>query len=232
MTIPQSPAESTAPPVAVHKLLTGQKALVTGANSGIGKGSRSRWGRPAPMSSSTMSTTMPPPTPWSTEIEKSGAKAYAHKADVSSEEQVAAMFARMIAGIRHDRHSRQQCRPAAGFGISRHDTGEMEQGSQRQPDRAIPVRARGGAGIPAPRRRSVGIERRRQDHLHEFGSSGDSMGRPCQLRHVQGRHQTDDGKHGAGTRAEADSRQRHRAGRDPDADQHRRLADQGGLRRS
>ncbi len=32
------PTESTAPPVAVHKLLSGQKALVTGANSGIGKG--------------------------------------------------------------------------------------------------------------------------------------------------------------------------------------------------
>jgi glucose 1-dehydrogenase len=30
------PAESIAPPVAVHKLLTGQKALVTGANSGTG----------------------------------------------------------------------------------------------------------------------------------------------------------------------------------------------------
>ena len=30
--------ESTAPPVTIHKLLTGQKALVTGANSGIGKG--------------------------------------------------------------------------------------------------------------------------------------------------------------------------------------------------
>ena len=29
---------STAPPVAVHRVLTGQKALVTGANSGIGKG--------------------------------------------------------------------------------------------------------------------------------------------------------------------------------------------------
>ena len=32
-----SSPKSSAPPVAVHKLLTGQKALVTGANSGIGK---------------------------------------------------------------------------------------------------------------------------------------------------------------------------------------------------
>ena len=39
MTTPNaaSSAVSTAPTVAVHKLLTGQKALVTGANSGIGK---------------------------------------------------------------------------------------------------------------------------------------------------------------------------------------------------
>jgi len=29
---------STAPSVPMHKLLTGQKALVTGANSGIGRG--------------------------------------------------------------------------------------------------------------------------------------------------------------------------------------------------
>ena len=32
-----SATETTAPPVTMHKLLTGQKALVTGANSGIGK---------------------------------------------------------------------------------------------------------------------------------------------------------------------------------------------------
>ena len=36
--IPSSPREPGAPDVKVHKLLTGQKALVTGANSGIGCG--------------------------------------------------------------------------------------------------------------------------------------------------------------------------------------------------
>jgi len=33
-----SPSASTAPEVAVPKYLVGQKALVTGANSGIGRG--------------------------------------------------------------------------------------------------------------------------------------------------------------------------------------------------
>ena len=35
------PAGSTAPPVVLPRVLAGQKALVTGANSGIGK--LSRW---------------------------------------------------------------------------------------------------------------------------------------------------------------------------------------------
>jgi len=45
-----SPSQSTAPPVAVHKLLSGQKALVTGANSGIGKGVAIALGAAGPMS--------------------------------------------------------------------------------------------------------------------------------------------------------------------------------------
>ena len=38
-----------------------------------------------------------------------------------------------------------------------------------------------------------------QDHLHELGARRDSVGRPRQLRVVQGRHHADDEEHGAGT---------------------------------
>ena len=41
--------------------------------------------------------------------------------------------------------------------------------------------------------------RGRQDHLHELGARRDSVGRPRQLRIVEGRHHDDDEKHGAGT---------------------------------
>ena len=113
-----SSTASTAPPVAVHKVLTGQKALVTGANSGIGKGVAIALGQAGADVVVNYVDDDDAANAVVEEIRQSGAKAYAHKADVSSEDQVAAMFARMIAGIRHHRHSRQQCRPATGFGVS------------------------------------------------------------------------------------------------------------------
>jgi glucose 1-dehydrogenase len=90
-----SSAESTAPPVAVHKLLSGQKALVTGANSGIGKGVAIALGEAGADVVVNYVDGDDAANAVVEQIRKSGAKAYAHKADVSSEEQVAAMFARM-----------------------------------------------------------------------------------------------------------------------------------------
>ena len=90
-----SSAESTAPPVAVHKLLSGQKALVTGANSGIGKGVAIALGEAGADVVVNYVDGDDAANAVVEEITKSGARAYAHKADVSSEDQVAAMFARM-----------------------------------------------------------------------------------------------------------------------------------------
>ena len=90
-----SSVESTAPPVAVHKLLSGQKALVTGANSGIGKGVAIALGEAGADVVVNYVDGDDAANAVVNEITKSGAKAYAHKADVSSEDQVAAMFARM-----------------------------------------------------------------------------------------------------------------------------------------
>jgi glucose 1-dehydrogenase len=91
-----STAGSTAPPMAVPKLLTGQKALVTGANSGIGKGVAIALGQAGADVVVNYVDDDDAANAVVEEIEKSGAKAYAHQADVSSEDQVAAMFARMI----------------------------------------------------------------------------------------------------------------------------------------
>ena len=91
-----SPTESTAPPVAVHKLLSGQKALVTGANSGIGKGVAIALGGAGADVVVNYVEGEDAANAVVDEIRKSGAKAYAHQADVSSEDEVAAMFARMM----------------------------------------------------------------------------------------------------------------------------------------
>jgi glucose 1-dehydrogenase len=87
---------STAPPVAVHKVLIGQKALVTGANSGIGKGTAIALGQAGADVVVNYVDDEAAAAAVVEEISRSGVKAFAHKADVSSEDQVAAMFARMI----------------------------------------------------------------------------------------------------------------------------------------
>jgi glucose 1-dehydrogenase len=90
-----SSTESTAPPVAIHKLLTGQKALVTGANSGIGKGVAIALGQAGADVVVNYVSDDAAADAVVEEIKKSGSNAYAHQADVASEDQVAAMFARM-----------------------------------------------------------------------------------------------------------------------------------------
>ena len=92
----EAPAESTAPPVVIHKFLTGQKALVTGANSGIGRGVAIALGQAGADVVVNYVVDDGAAEAVVAEIEKSGARAYAHKTDVSSEQEVSAMFARMM----------------------------------------------------------------------------------------------------------------------------------------
>src|ERR1022692_39895 len=88
--------ERAAPKRPVQKVLTGQKALVTGANSGIGKGVAIALGQAGADVMVNYLDGDGASNAVVEEIKKSGVKAYAHQADVSSEDQVAAMFARMI----------------------------------------------------------------------------------------------------------------------------------------
>jgi glucose 1-dehydrogenase len=91
-----SSTRSTAPAVTVHKLLAGQKALVTGANSGIGKGVAIALGQAGADVVVNYVADDAAADAVADEIKRSGVNAYAHKADVASEDQVAAMFARMM----------------------------------------------------------------------------------------------------------------------------------------
>jgi len=90
------PAASTAPPVVVSRFLRGQKALVTGANSGIGKAVAIALGQAGADVVVNYVEGDEAADSVVAEIRKSGVMAFAHQADVSSEDEVAAMFARMM----------------------------------------------------------------------------------------------------------------------------------------
>ncbi len=81
------------------KVLKGQKALVTGANSGIGKATAIELGRAGADVVVNYVRGEDEALAVAAEIEKSGVRAYAHKADVSAEDQVTAMFEKMKAEL-------------------------------------------------------------------------------------------------------------------------------------
>jgi glucose 1-dehydrogenase len=87
---------STAPSVPMHKLLTGQKALVTGANSGIGRGVAVGLAQAGADVLVNYVVGDEAANAVVAEIQQLGVKAWAHKADVSSEDQVADMFKVML----------------------------------------------------------------------------------------------------------------------------------------
>ena len=89
-------AQSTAPPLPAHKLLSGQKALVTGANSGIGQGVAIGLAQAGADVVVNYVAGDEAANAVVDQIRRSGAQAFAHQADVSSEEQVAGMFKRMV----------------------------------------------------------------------------------------------------------------------------------------
>ena len=95
------PVDETLPKVvmpscAVHKTLSGQKALVTGASSGIGKGVALALGRAGADVVVNYASQREPAEEVVAEIRHEGGNAYAHRADVSQEDQVQAMFATML----------------------------------------------------------------------------------------------------------------------------------------
>lgn len=87
---------STAPPVPAQRILIGQKALVTGANSGIGRGVAIALGEAGADVIVNYVSGDDAAGEVVEAIRKSGAQAHAIKADVSSETEVGAMFGEML----------------------------------------------------------------------------------------------------------------------------------------
>jgi glucose 1-dehydrogenase len=88
---------STAPPLLIPKTLKGQKALVTGANSGIGRAVAIALGEAGADVAVNYVTGDQAANDVVAAIRAQGASAEAYRADVSSEEQVASMFREAIA---------------------------------------------------------------------------------------------------------------------------------------
>ena len=84
------------PKVEIRQILTGQKALVTGANSGIGRAAAVALGKAGAEVVVNYVVNPPEAEEVVAEITAAGGKAYAHQADVSDEAQVEAMFKTMI----------------------------------------------------------------------------------------------------------------------------------------
>jgi glucose 1-dehydrogenase len=93
---PTMSREAGAPAVKIHPLLAGQKALVTGANSGIGRGVALAFGQAGADVVVNYVTGDESAEAVVDEIRGFGVRAIAYKADVSREDQVAAMFAHAI----------------------------------------------------------------------------------------------------------------------------------------
>ncbi len=89
--------EVTMPTCTVQPVLKGQKALVTGANSGIGLGVALALGRAGADVVVNYVSSDETAQQVVEDIKRGGVQAYAHKADVSKEDQVQAMFQRMFA---------------------------------------------------------------------------------------------------------------------------------------
>jgi glucose 1-dehydrogenase len=88
-------SSSTAPVRPIFKVLTGQKALVTGANSGLGRAAAIALGQAGADVVVNWVAGEEAAEQVVDTITQAGARAYAHRADVSREDQVVAMFSRM-----------------------------------------------------------------------------------------------------------------------------------------
>jgi glucose 1-dehydrogenase len=92
----QDITREAAPTCPIVRSLIGQKALVTGANSGIGRAIAIALGHAGADVVVNYVSREERAREVVAEIERCGARAYAHRADVSSEAEVEAMFAKMM----------------------------------------------------------------------------------------------------------------------------------------
>ena len=134
---PALPDASRLPRVPYQPVLTGQPALVTGANSGIGKAVA--LGLAHAGADVVVNYVVNPEAAEEVAhaIEGMGRKAITLKADVSKEDEVEQMFERCDRAFRNPAHLGQQCRAATGFAARPDDARAVEYRDRRQSDRPV-----------------------------------------------------------------------------------------------
>jgi short chain dehydrogenase len=197
---PASPDARTLPVVPYSPVLAGQPALVTGANSGIGKAvalGLARAGADVVINY----VTNPADASRSRMRSRRGRRAIAIQADVSNEDQVEAMFAKAIDhfGTLHVLVSNAGLQRDAPY----------EQMTLDQLSTVICTRAAAREFKRRPVDQAVSIAAGKI-LWHEFGASGDYLGRACKLCGIEGRRRHADAQHCPGARAPSNPRQQHR----------------------
>ena len=210
--------EPMVPAVQALSLLKGQTALVTGANSGIGRAIAIALGRAGANVVVNYVTRPEDAEAVVEEIRSKGQRAMIAEADVADEAQVQAMFAAAV------REFGTIDILASNAGMERN--APFHEMSVAQWDAVMNVNLRGAflcarEAVREFLRRGGG----RQDHLHQLGPRGHSVGRPCELCRFEGRPDADDEEPRAGGCRKAHPRQLHRTGRDPHSDQRGGLVD-------
>src|SRR5438874_9423766 len=152
------------------------------------------------------------------ELRGHGHTAFAFKADVSSEDDVAKMFE----AVRDEFGTVDILVNNAGAPIGRvfrsDDPGAMEQSDRCESDWSIFMRTRSGSRVQAPRRASANLMLCGKDYLHQLSPRSDPLGWSRELRCVQRRRDANDEKHRPGSRALSHPCEFNCTGRDPDTD--------------
>ena len=126
--------------------LQNQKALVTGANSGIGEACAIALGAAGAAVAVNYVAAPEEAERVVGLIRAQGSEAIAVRADVSREDEVQAMFAEMLKAFGTIDILVEQRRAATGRRLSGLDAATMGKSDRRQPDRAVPLCARSGSG--------------------------------------------------------------------------------------
>jgi len=192
--------------------LLGQKALVTGASSGIGRAVAIALGRAGADVIVNYASSAREADETVAQIRGCGRRALAYKADVSSEAEVEGMFRHMQselgtvdilianAGLQQDARVEDMTLAQWNKVLSINLTGQF-------------LCARGRTRVSQARRGCGNFACRWQDHLYEFGASSHTLGGSLQLCSLQGGCAFADAEPGAGAGAGTHPRQCHRAGR-------------------
>src|SRR5712691_4982328 len=168
--------------------LRGQKALVTGASSGIGEGVARALGAAGADVAVNYAAQADAARRIAGEIAQGGVATLAIRADVSKEAEVEAMFEEMLsawgtidilvsnAGLQRDAAFTSMTLEQWNTVIGVNLTGMF-------------LCARAATRAMVKQGVRPGVARGRQDHLHVFCSRGDPVGRPRELCRVQGRRE-------------------------------------------